>query len=702
MGKSIKFFLLLFLVPLAAGAAADKIAPQRAVAILDYIAGDYQMAVAPEGEKILSDMEYREMVDFIDLVGHYLDSAGVVPDSALRAGEKNLKEAIAEKKPPADVRELALGLKTKLIAEFSIVTAPKSPPDPARGKEIYRERCAQCHGLTGKADTETAKIMDPPPPAFADPDVIGALTPFKVFNTITFGIDGTAMPSFANLSEEDRWAVTSFLFQPGGEVDEGGNNKKAAGSIDRAISLVRESMESRSLDIAVSAYLDGFEQSEAVLSAMGEGKLVTEVENNFMAFRNALRGKGDVESTGKNLLDSLEKSREALSAGGSFSPGVAFAASFTIIFREGLEAILLIAIILSVVSAMKDRRLNRWVHGSWTAALIVGFLTWLIARGVISGAAREGMEGWVSLVAAMVLIYVSFWIFAKRDVRVWKNFLIGKIRRAKNLGFLSVGIAAFLAVYREAFETILFFEALRLQAAGQSFSLGFGVIIGFAALAISSWLIFKIGKKIPLNLFFGASGIMLLFLAVVFAGEGIHSLQEGNFIPSTPIPFFTLPALGIFPSLESAGVQGILAGIFVAGLLWQEWVKAPREESRLEDRMRKTSLELFSLHELEEHLKGHLDHLKSAMTKGRISDDEVKEMVGHMEDLDKGIHHIILQLNRLHADIPRRFDEFYQEVLGLQGTEPHQKLLTRAEEFKRHLESLKSDSPAIPRPDRLK
>lgn len=77
---------------------------------------------------------------------------------------------------------------------------------------------------------------------------------------------------------------------------------------------------------------------------------------------------------------------------------------------------------------------------------------------------REGMEGWVSLVAAVVLIYVSFWLFARRDVAKWKQFLLGKIKGKGSLGFYTVGSVAFLAVYREVFETILFFEALKIQA----------------------------------------------------------------------------------------------------------------------------------------------------------------------------------------------------------------------------------------------
>ena len=69
-----------------------------------------------------------------------------------------------------------------------------------------------------------------------------------------------------------------------------------------------------------------------------------------------------------------------------------------------------------------------------------------------------------------------------------------------------------------------------------------------------------------------------------------------------------------------------------------------------------------------------------------------------MEDLDSGIHHVILQLQQLHADIPQRFDELYQEVRGLGSEEPYQKLLARAEEFKTHLESLKPlNRPVIPR-----
>src|SRR4030095_799073 len=179
---------------------------KRLVALLDYLGSDYKNAV--KDGKILSQDEFAEMQEFAKRSLELFNQLKEI-DKADKAGiESNLKTLARQVEMQADppvVAELAKTTKDKLIAAYQIVPHPRRLPSLATGKRIYDENCAQCHGATGKGDGPGRDSMNPktPVPAnFIDPERIGGLSPFKVFNTASFGVEGTAMASFAALSEE--------------------------------------------------------------------------------------------------------------------------------------------------------------------------------------------------------------------------------------------------------------------------------------------------------------------------------------------------------------------------------------------------------------------------------------------------------------------------------------------------------------------
>jgi len=176
------------------------------------------------------------------------------------------------------------------------------------------------------------------------------------------------------------------------------------------------------------------------------------------------------------------------------------------------------------------------------------------------------------LVAAAVLVYVSYWLFSKVDARVWQRFVKEKIERAAVSGStFALASVAFLAVYREGFETVLFYKALYVTGgAGGAAPITAGLVAGATVLVALYVGIEKFGIRIPLRPFFAVTGATLYFMAFVFAGAGVKELQEGALVPATLIPgaprweFF-----GIYPTAQSLALQGLVfAGLVIAVVWW--------------------------------------------------------------------------------------------------------------------------------------
>jgi len=174
------------------------------------------------------------------------------------------------------------------------------------------------------------------------------------------------------------------------------------------------------------------------------------------------------------------------------------------------------------------------------------------------------------LVATAMLFYVSYWLLSKMEVAKWNRFVKGRVQDAVSSGSaLALASVAFLAVYREGFETVLFYKALFLAGTGSVLPVFLGMVVGGIALAMVYYAINRWGVKIPLKPFFGFTSAFLYYMAFVFAGKGIAELQEGGLIGTTVLPWAPrIPALGIYPTAESLALQSLLLVLFMAGLAW--------------------------------------------------------------------------------------------------------------------------------------
>lgn len=601
---------------------------QTILHLLDYVGVDYGGAV--ENGKVKSPDEYKEMVEFTAQARDGLRALAENPArAALLADADKLIALVAGKASAETVAETSAKLRWSIIGAYRLQVAPRRAPDRARGAALYATNCASCHGAQGRGDGPAAKGLDPAPANFHDAARMANRSLYGLYSTITLGVNGTSMAAFRQLTEDDRWALAFFagnLGVPPDRMREGEAAWKSAGArkaipdlagltglssnevlkrdgaqavlvqdylranpqaletakplpiafarqkLAESLAAYEKGDRAAAREAATTAYLEGFELVEAGLDNVDK-PLRLEIERGMLGLRAALARDGARDSVQKQvaLMDGLLAAAQDKLAAGELSPGAAFVSSLVILSREGLEAILLLAAIIAFLTKTGRRDALPYVHAGWIAALLLGVATWAVASFLIgiSGANRELTEGCTALIASAMLLYVGYWLHGKSQAQAWTAFIresVGGALEKKTLWAMT-GVS-FIAVYREVFEVVLFYEALWVQAgdAGHSAVLA-GVGAAALLLAATGWGIFKYSLRLPLGPFFSVMSLLMALLAVVFAGQGIAALQEAGAVGASPVAFFSLPLLGIHPTLESLGAQALAAAIVALGML---------------------------------------------------------------------------------------------------------------------------------------
>jgi len=222
------------------------------------------------------------------------------------------------------------------------------------------------------------------------------------------------------------------------------------------------------------------------------------------------------------------------------------------------------------------------------AGIVASLLTaWaLVQIFEATGAAGEVLEGATMLLAAAVLFFVSYWLISKAEAERWQRYIQGKVKVAVATGnLLALAGAAFLAVYREGVETVLFYNALLDGAGTQAAAVVVGFGIGVAGLAVVYVLYQRLGRRLPMRQFFLVTGGLLYYLAVVFAGKGIAELQGAGVVSTTLVPWVPrIDALGLYPTVESVGAQAILVLCAIYAAFVAMRPSAPSAEAAIDDR----------------------------------------------------------------------------------------------------------------------
>jgi high-affinity iron transporter len=472
-------------------------------------------------------------------------------------------------------------------------------------------------------------------------------SPLDYYRRITIGVVGTAMPSFElQLPAQDRWAAALHatllrLPNPSGDVPSALETVPVSGRMSD-VELLRAlqagdpspaamaqvaAIRSAQPDVTANASAQIFGQvrsqleSTYVLARRGDSSASTSAFDAYMTFEQVERGvraknprlaaaleegfaelrarvaggatAAELDSTRQELALGLEQAERSL--GDRLSPANLFFQSFVIMLREGLEAILIVGALMTFLvkmgAAHRKRDINRGVAAALGASLVTAFAIETVFH--LTPARQEVLEGMTMVMATVVLFYVSYWLLSKMEVVKWNHFVKSKVNDALTSGSsVALASAAFLAVYREGFETILFYKALFLTGGPGNGSMPIvaGILVGAAVLVGVYVAISRFGVRLPLKPFFGVTSAFLYYMAFVFAGKGVAELQAGGVLPTTIVSGAPRwPALGIYPTVESLLAQSLLAILLLAALAWTFLID-PRRQDRVGVTTLKTSL----------------------------------------------------------------------------------------------------------------
>ena len=576
--------------------------PRITIHLLDYMANDYSAAIV-DGE-VVNAFEYEEMKEFAQTIAQMVNEQ-TVDDTTQQALDMQLAvvkldSMVAAKVDAGQIAETTAYIKEQITDRSSLTMFPTQWPDLENGQRLYAQNCISCHGIKGDGKGPSALGLNPQPSALNDRDVMDGKAPIEAYHTIKFGVEGTSMAPFSQLSDHELWDIAFYIHslrfinkettisnekisleslssksdeelrashseesivywrthQPAQSILETPLDK-AERLLKKGVSLAKDGDYKGGRAAIISAYLEGVEPVELQLTSL-DPRLVQEIELAMGALRKLIDRQGsisEIEAQTNTIISLIAESRVLLAEKES-SYWLTFSLAASVILREGLEAFLVIIIILSILKRANAQRASHWVHGGWITAVALGVAGWFFTGWLldINGMQRELLEGIVALIAVAFLFYIGFWMHGKTEAKKWNEFVKNKIEGLVNresrfgLAFLS-----FIVVFREAFESVLFLSAINLEegAAHQS-AIGLGVSSAFLAVGVLAVVMLRFSTKLPISQLFRASSLLIAVLSVVLVGKGFHALQEAGYLSISAAPVnLRIGLLGIYPTLET-------------------------------------------------------------------------------------------------------------------------------------------------------
>jgi len=347
------------------------------------------------------------------------------------------------------------------------------------------------------------------------------------------------------------------------------------GEIDKAIALYEKGDAKGAILAVQDSYFDLFEGSgmESKIGAR-DVNFKARLEGHFSMIVASMKSGAPADQI-RGLLSPMradfDKAASMLGKGKESATALFFY-SLMIILREGIEAILIITAIIAYLAKTGNRDKLRVIYNGCISAIVLSGITAIMVKWVFktSAASQETMEGVTMLLAAVVLFSVSYWLVSKAEAKKWTTYIQEKVGSSISTNSLrALWFAAFLAVYREGAETVLFYQALTADSAtssGLTAILG-GFLVGCILLVIV-YIAMRYGAmRLPIRPFFLFTGALLYYMSFVFVGKGMAELISGKIIEPTLVSW--VPAvefIGLYPYAQTLIPQLAILLAAAAGL----------------------------------------------------------------------------------------------------------------------------------------
>jgi len=296
-------------------------------------------------------------------------------------------------------------------------------------------------------------------------------------------------------------------------------------------------------------------------------KIYTNAERDMVTSYAMLSSKNPDVKGAKKTIEGMRNYLSPLASKTSYN----MLDATTILLREGLEGLLVVVALLGFLKKSGHADKSRWiwigVGSGLGASIILGVIVNMLFSAGAFGSNNFLIAGWTGVFAALMLLYMSYWLHSKSSTAEWQRYIQTQSTKAIDKGSLwSLAILSFLAVFREGTETVLFF--IGMASSIKLPTLLTGIAIGLVLLIVLSYLILKVGLKIPMRPFFLVSSILMFYLCFKFAGMGIHGLQLAGLLPATQAPIPTIDFFAIYSTWESVIPQIILIIVAVVAMIW--------------------------------------------------------------------------------------------------------------------------------------
>ncbi|PID76813.1 MAG: iron permease [Deltaproteobacteria bacterium] len=351
-------------------------------------------------------------------------------------------------------------------------------------------------------------------------------------------------------------------------------------ALDKALVMYGEGETDQAKAAVQNSYFDIFEASGMEQQvAMGDNNLKLEMEGYFtrlVAEMKAGKPLAELQKTAQEMKSKFTAVASEMNGKGESGFVELFLLSLLIIVREGFEAILVITALIAYMVKSGNQKNLKTVYSACIWAILLSLVTAWVLKGVfnISAAGQEILEGATMLLAVVVLFFVGHWLISKAEAGKWDKYIKSKMDASISRGsLLGLWFAAFLAVYREGAETVLFYFALMTQTSGASGNMAvlLGFICGSVALVIIYLVMRYSSVRLPYRAFFLFTGGLLYLMAFVFTGKGIMEFVEGKVFEPTLVPGVPqITILGIYPYVESLLPQLFLLLMLAGGWFYNK------------------------------------------------------------------------------------------------------------------------------------